>query len=161
VEYLMAQPLQLASIEEKEQQIRQLFACCSDAESRYQKIIEIGRSALSLPDCYKSLENRVSGCQSTLYLHAAWQGEQIIFLAESDALISQGLAQLLTCVYSQEVPEVILRHEPKYLEELGIPASLSLTRAHGLASLYLHMKRRVVELVMQKETPPTAACPSC
>ena len=69
------------------------------------------------------------------------------FRAESDALISAGLAVLLVRVYDGETPETMLKCPPTYLEELGIPGSLSPGRAVGLVSLHRRMQQEAVRLL--------------
>jgi len=125
----------------KQAALKEIFDACPTQESRYQKIIELGRKLPSLDNAYKTPENIVKGCQSTLYLHSYKDGNTILFEAESDALISGGLAALLIMVYSGESPETVLKCPPTFLEELGISASLTPNRANGLSSLHLRMKQ--------------------
>lgn len=140
------------SVQANERRIRALFTVCVDAEARYHKIIELGRLAPPLPESAKQPQNKVSGCQSAMYLSAEWNEDSISFQAEADALISNGLGVLLTSVYSGEPPEVILKYEPKYLEELGIYASLSPSRANGLSSLFLQMRREALRLLLERSS---------
>ena len=78
-----------------------------------------------------------------MYLYTNSSEGKIVFQGSSDALISQGLAALLIRIYSGESPETILKCPPNFLEELGIPASLSPNRANGLYSLHLRMKQKM------------------
>jgi sulfur transfer protein SufE len=125
----------------KQNQIRELFASCSTAEEKYQKIIALGRQQPPLDNAHKIAANIVEGCQSTMYLRSYRQGDQILFEAESEALISSGLAAILVMVYSRETAETILKCPPTYLENLGISASLTPSRANGLYSIHLRMKK--------------------
>lgn len=132
----------------KQAAIKEIFTSCPTPESRYQKIIELGRDLPRLDNTHKIPENIVGGCQSTLYLHSYKDGNNIVFEAESDALISAGLAALLVMVYSGETPETVLKCPPSYLEELGISASLTPNRANGLYSLHLRMKQDALKQLM-------------
>lgn len=125
----------------KQEQVKQAFALCTDKESKYLKIIELGKALPPLPEQEKRPENKVSGCQSTMYLATHFDKGLITFAATSDALISAGLAALLLAVYSGEAPETILMCPPTYLEELHISESLSPNRANGLYSIHLRMKQ--------------------
>ena len=98
----------------------------------------------------KTADNLVKGCQSIMYLHSRMEGDVVMFEAESDALISAGLAMLLLKVYNGEPPEVILKCPPNYLEELGISASLTPNRANGLYSIHLRMKQDALRLMMKR-----------
>lgn len=135
----------------KQQAIKDLLSSCPTEEAKYQKIIELGRALPRLSEKEKIPANIVKGCQSTMYLHSYWSGDKIIFEGESDALISSGLAALLLQVYSGETPETILKCPPTYLDELGIGASLSPSRANGLYSIHLRMKQDALRLLMQKK----------
>jgi cysteine desulfuration protein SufE len=134
---------------EKQKQIKNLFIQCSSEEQKYQMIIELGRKQSSLSAAAKIPENIVKGCQSTVYLDATLVDGKVIFAAESDALISAGLAAVLLMVYSGETPETILKCPPNYLEELGISASLTPNRANGLYSIHLRMKQDAIKFYMQ------------
>jgi cysteine desulfuration protein SufE len=124
---------------------------CPTQEAKYEKIIELGRQQIPLPATYKTPDNLVKGCQSQMYLHSYWEDDKIIFETDSDALISAGLAVLLTQVYSGETPEVILKCPPTYLDELGISASLTPNRASGLYSVHLRMKQEALKLLLERE----------
>lgn len=136
----------------KQQQIKDIFLACPSEESKYEKIIELGRQQPPLAATYKISENLVKGCQSQMYLHSYWSGDNIIFEAEADALISAGLAALLVQVYSGESPETILKCPPTYLDEIGINASLTPNRASGLYSMHLRMKQEALKMLVERES---------
>lgn len=133
---------------QKQSQIRKIFSECRGKEEKYHRIIEIGRESLPLNPELKRKENIVHGCQSTMYLHSYIKESKIYFEAESDALISSGLAALLTRVYSGESPEVVLKSPPDYLEDLEISTSLTPNRANGLYSIHLRMKQEALKYLM-------------
>lgn len=136
---------------EKQDKVKALFASCPTAADRYEKIMALGAQLKSLPQEVKTEENRVRGCQSLMYLTAKLQNGRVHFEADSDALISKGLAVLLLMVYSDETPEAILKCPPTYLEELGITNSLTPGRANGLMSLHLKMKQEALKLLLQEK----------
>jgi cysteine desulfuration protein SufE len=135
----------------KQNEIKKMFANCSDEEAKYKRIIELGRSQQPLDPIYKTPENIVKGCQSIVYMHSTIKDGKVYFEVESDALISSGLAQILVKVYSGETPEVILKCPPDYLEELGISASLTPNRANGLYSMHLRMKQDALRHLIQQQ----------
>lgn len=137
------------SCQEKQTAIKALFSDCINEEAKYEKIIEIGKAQKPLDPRYKTSDNLVPGCQSHVYLHAFLQNGHVIFEAESDALISAGLAALLLKAFSGETPETILKHPPHFIEELGIAAILTPNRANGLFSIYLRMKQIALKFLMQ------------
>lgn len=140
----------------KQDHIKSLFATCTNADERYDKIIDLGRQMAHLDPVHMVPENLVKGCQSQMYLHSSLRDGRIYFEAESDALIAQGLASLLLEIYSGEPPEVVLQCPPTFLEELGIADSLSPSRANGLYSLHLRMKQSALHY-LSKGTPGASA----
>lgn len=124
------------------------FALLNSREALYQQIMEWGKRLPPFNPAWKMEENRVAGCQSTMYLYAHFENSKLYFYADSDALISAGLASLLIAAYSGEPAETILLTPPTFLEELGIPSALTPGRANGLASLYLKMKQDAVRFLL-------------
>lgn len=133
---------------EKQQRISAIFSACVTEEEKYIKIIELGKSLPVLEAQYKIPENIVQGCQSTMYLRSYLQEGKVMFQADSDALISSGLAAILIQVYEGETPEAILKCPPDYLEQLGIGASLTPNRANGLYSIHLRMKQDALKFLL-------------
>lgn len=132
---------------QKQCQIKEMFLFCPSEDDKYEKIIELGRCQRTLSEKYKKPENLVQGCQSQVYLHSYLSGKKVMFEAESDSIISAGLAALLTKVYSGEEPDTILKCPPTYLDELGIPASITPNRSNSLYNLHLRMTQDVSKLL--------------
>lgn len=125
-------------------EIRKIFSPLT-TEQRYDTLIEMGRRLPLYPESCKTPDRIVHGCQSTLYLHTDIRDGKLFFQACADALISAGLAALLIAVYSGETPETILKSPPRFIDELGIAASLSPHRSNGLAQIYLRMKQEAIQ----------------
>src|SRR3990172_12160141 len=127
----------------KQDKVKELFSTCSSSDEKYQKIIELGRELPPFPATLKLDKNIVKGCQSLMYLSAELNSEgHVIFRADSEALISAGLASLLLSVYNDETPDVVLNCPPRFLTEIGIFASLTVGRSNGFASLYFKIKKK-------------------
>lgn len=133
------------NFELKQEKIKQIFNLCKSAEERYKKIIEFGNTLPPFPPSFKTEENRIQGCQSVMHLHTLFQDDVLIFYADSDALISRGLAALLISVYNGESPETVIKCPPTYLKEMGISQSLSPSRSNGLSSLFLRMQQDAIK----------------
>jgi len=137
------------SFAEKTQEVKELFRDCHTVEAKYQRIIELGRQQVPLAADVKNDKTLVRGCQSVLYLQTTLSDGKLYFQTEAEALISAGLGQLLTRVYSGESPETILRNPPKYIEEMEIAQTLTPGRANGLASMYVRMKEEALQCLMR------------
>lgn len=130
----------MKTIEKKIFILTEKFALLS-TEDRYLALIEMGRSLAPYPNQLKILKHLVPGCQSTLYLFAELNENGLLtFRIESDALISKGLAALLTTVYSEESPKTILETPPNFLLNLGVLTTLSPSRSNGLAHIHKRIK---------------------
>jgi cysteine desulfuration protein SufE len=132
----------------KQEEVKKLFRGLT-VESKYEKIIEIGRTQCHLQPKEKTEEFLVRGCQSRMFLISHFVNGKVYFESETDAIISAGLAILLIRVYSGETPETILKCPPTYLEEMQIPQTLTPGRANGLASIYLRMKQDALRYYTQ------------
>jgi len=124
---------------EKQNQLKKMFASCSSKDNRYEKIIELGQQLPSFNPASRIETNLVSGCQSIMYLETTLRDGKVYFNADSEALISKGLAALLIYVYSGQSPETLTLCPPTFLAEIGLQNSLSPARSNGLASLYIKM----------------------
>jgi cysteine desulfuration protein SufE len=131
--------------------IKVIFEDKNDNESKYLAIIDLGRSLPLLAPEYKSDLTKVDGCQSTTYLYSYFDNNVLHFKAESNALISSGLAALLIMAYDKQPPETIINNPPDFIIELGINTSLSPTRSNGLSQMYLRMKEDALKYFNQKQ----------
>jgi len=141
-----------ATFIEKQNEIKAIFSNCLSEDDKYKKIIELGKKLEKIPSQYKIPENIVKGCQSTMYLHSFLKDGRVYFKIDSEALISAGLAAILLHVYNGESPETILTSAPLFLDELGISASLTPSRANGLYSVHLRMKQDALKFLTSKKT---------
>lgn len=137
-------------VNEKAQEIKNLFHSCQTPEERYLKIIELGKGLKAMPAEEKIPERIVPGCQSIVYLSAKLENGKIYFNAASEALISAGLAALLLYMYSGQEPTFVIKNPPTFLSDLGIIASLSPARSNGLASMYLRMQQEALKQLTGK-----------
>lgn len=117
------------------------FKACQNKEEMYHLIMEWGKKLPPFDPAWKTEENRVEGCQSLLYLHTVLKEDRLFFYADSDALISRGLAALLVIYYSDKTATEILAHSPTVFAEMGIFEALTPGRANGFASLYKRIKQ--------------------
>ena len=119
--------------------IKALFTKKSTDKEKYELILDLGRSLTPLKAEAQIEPNRVEGCQSTTYLTGQYIKGKMHFQAESDALISAGLAALLLKIYNQESPEIILQNPPDFLKEVNLHNILSPLRASGMGQMYQKM----------------------
>ena len=127
------------TIEQAEQQIIEEFELFEDWMDKYNYIIELGKELPLIDAQYKTPEHLIAGCQSQVWLHAEYKDGKVQFTADSDAIITKGIINLLIKVFSGQTPEDILSADLSFLDEIGLKEHLSPTRSNGLVSMVKQM----------------------
>jgi len=128
------------TINEAQDEIIEEFSDFPDWMDRYQLLIDLGSSQTSLPDTCKTEQNLIDGCQSRVWLQADLEDGNVVFRAESDALIVKGIVALLIRVLSGHTPQEILDADLYFVERIGLREHLSPTRSNGLLAMLKQMK---------------------
>ncbi|MDY0016094.1 MAG: SufE family protein [Bacteroidales bacterium] len=128
------------SIQESEKKIIEEFSYFEDWMDKYNYIIELGKTLPLINESYKTDAYLISGCQSNVWLYAEYQNELIHFSADSDAIITKGIVNLLIRVLSGHTPDEILQAKLDYIDVIGLKNHLSPTRSNGLVSMIKQMK---------------------
>lgn len=131
---------QAPTIAETEQEIIEEFALFDSWDDKYEYIIDLGKRLPPLEEQYKKDENKVRGCQSTVWLTADYRDGKIVFKAESDAVIVKGLISMLIRVLSGHTPDEILAADLGFIQKIGMTTHLAQTRSNGLLSMVKQMK---------------------
>ena len=125
---------------EVQNEIIEEFSLFEDWMQRYEYMIELGKS-IELIDTSKKIDsNLIKGCQSKLWLHAELNNNKLIFKADSEAIITKGIAAVLLRVFSNQTPEDILNANLDFVDKIGLKEHLSPTRANGLISMIKQIK---------------------
>ena len=128
------------TINEIQDQVIDEFALFDDWADKYEYIIDLGKKLPPLDEQYKTDDNKIKGCQSTVWLHAETEGNQLLFTSDSEAVIVKGLASLLIRVLSGHTPEEIAQANLYFLDKIGMNQHLAQRRSNGLASMVKQMK---------------------
>ena len=128
------------TIKEAEDKIINEFSFFDDWMDRYALLIEIGKELAEMPSEYKTDQNLISGCQSNVWFHAEFKEGKIYFTADSDAVITKGIAALLIRVLSERTPKEILETDLYFIKKTGLQQHLSPTRSNGLLSMIKQLK---------------------
>ena len=128
------------SIKEIQEQIIEEFAMFDDWMHKYDYLIELSKDIPLISEEYRLNENLIKGCQSKVWLHAREIDGKVIYTADSDAIITKGIAALLIRVLSQQKAEDILENEMYFIDAIGLKEHLSMTRSNGLVSMIKQMK---------------------
>ena len=128
------------TITEIEKEIVEEFSLFDDWDNKYEYIIDLGKKLPPLEEEYKIDENKVRGCQSTVWLVADYRDGKVFYKAESDAVIVKGLISMLIRVLSGQTPEQIIQAKLNFIQEIGMTTHLAQTRSNGLLSMVRQMK---------------------
>ena len=128
------------TIKEIQEEIIDEFSMFDDWMDRYQYIIDLGKSLPIIESKFKLDENLIKGCQSKVWLYSELENDKIKYSADSDAILTKGIAALLIRVYSGQKPNDILTAETRFIDEIGLKEHLSPTRANGLVSMIKQIK---------------------
>lgn len=130
----------MKSINETQDEIIEEFSMFDDWMDRYALLIELGNSLEKLDDKYKTENNLIEGCQSRVWLQANDVDGEIIYHAESDAVIVKGIIALLIKVLSGHTADEIINADLYFIDKIGLKEHLSPTRSNGLLSMVKQMK---------------------
>lgn len=128
------------TIQETELEIVEEFSLFDTWDDKYEYIIDLGKKLPELESGYKLEENRVRGCQSTVWLVADYHDGKIYYKAESDAVIVKGLISLLIRVLSGHQPDEIIQAKLDFIQQIGLRTHLAQTRSNGLLAMVRQMK---------------------
>ena len=130
----------MASINEIQDDIIEDFDFFEDWDEKYGHIIEMGKELAPMAEEFRTEDNIIKGCQSQVWLHAKTEGSQLIFEADSDAIIVKGLVAMLLKVFSNHTPDEIMTADIYFMEKIGMAQHLSPTRSNGLVAMVKQIK---------------------
>jgi cysteine desulfurase/selenocysteine lyase len=140
------------------EELIEVFDFLEDWSDRYQHIIELGEKLPPMPDELKTPENRVHGCQSTVFLDTRRKpgtADVLEFLAYSDAEIVRGELALLQKVYSgQRAGDVLAFDVHGFFHRLGLDANLSMGRRNGLGEMVKRLRGFAAQVAGRQPTTP-------
>ena len=129
------------SINQIQDEIIAEFSLFNDWMEKYEYIIDLGKD-LPLIEAEKKTDDRlIHGCQSRVWVAAELVNNRIRFTADSDAIITKGIINLLIRVLSNQSPEDVVKSELYFIGKIGLQEHLSPTRANGLLEMINRLKR--------------------
>ena len=111
-------------------------------EERYEYIIDMGKNLDAMDDALKTDSTKVQGCMSQVWLTAKYDGDKVLFTADSDAIIVKGLIGILMRLFNGATKQEILDTDiDATFRALGLDTNLAGTRRNGLASMVQRIKQ--------------------
>jgi cysteine desulfuration protein SufE len=129
------------NIDQIQKEIIEEFQFLQDWESKYEYIIELGKSLPPMDEQHKIDENLIKGCQSRVWLWGELLPDgKVSYIADSDAIITKGIIALLLRVFNHQTPDDIINADIYFVDKIGLKEHLSPTRANGLVAMIKHIK---------------------
>ena len=128
------------TIKDIQNEIVDEFSMFDDWMQRYEYIIELGKTLPLIDEKFKVDENIIKGCQSKVWVHGKELNGNIVFTADSDAILTKGIIAILIRSFSNQSPKDILDANTDFIDEIGLKEHLSPTRANGLVSMIKQIK---------------------
>lgn len=138
------------TINELQDKVVEEFSELTDWMDKYQMLIELGNELEPLDEKYKTEKNIIDGCQSRVWLQCDIVDGQLVFTADSDALITKGIIALLIRVISNHTPQEIVDAEFYFIDKIGLRQHLSPTRSNGLLSMVKQIKAYALAYSIKK-----------
>lgn len=112
-----------------------------DWMDRYAYIIDLGTTLPPLSEKAKTPDHLIEGCQSRVWIEATLdQDGNVIYQADSDAMIVKGIIALLVRVLSGQKPRDIMDADLYFIDKIGLGSHLSPTRSNGLVAMLKQMR---------------------
>ncbi|MFC2116139.1 SufE family protein [Bacteroidota bacterium] len=128
------------NVDKVQEEIIAEFEVFDDWLDKYNYLIDLSSDLPIMDPKFKTNEYLINGCQSKVWLKADLEGNNIIFRADSDAIITKGIVSLLIRVLSGHKPGEIMNADLMFIDRIGLRENLSPTRSNGLLSMVKQMK---------------------
>ncbi|KAM0998921.1 hypothetical protein FF1_005691 [Malus domestica] len=136
----------------KLQEIVKLFQSVQVPKAKYEQLLFYGKNLKPLNDRFKTKQNKVEGCVSQVWVRAYLDSEKNVFFeADSDSVLTKGLAALLVSGLSGRPVDEVLRVSPDFAVLLGLQQSLTPSRNNGFLNMLRLMQRKAKELLVEEE----------
>ena len=139
------------TIKEIQNEIIDEFSMFDDWMQRYEYIIDLGKNLPLIKEELKTDNNLIKGCQSKVWLQGEQNGDNIVFTADSDAILTKGIIAILIRAFSNQKAIDILNADTDFIDEIGLKEHLSPTRANGLVSMIKNIKMYALAFDAQKK----------
>ena len=131
----------MKSIDEIIRGIEEDFSMFEEWVDKYAYIIELGHNLPIIDQKYKDENHLIRGCQSQVWLSAEKDTDgNIVFRADSDAIITKGIIALLVSVLSGQKAKDIVGADLSFIDRIWLSSHLSPTRANVLSEMILQIR---------------------
>nr|XP_027188316.1 sufE-like protein 1, chloroplastic/mitochondrial [Cicer arietinum] len=136
----------------KLQEIVNLFQSVQEPKSKYEQLLFYGKNLKPLEPQFKTKDNKVEGCVSQVWVRAYLDSDKnVVYEADSDSVLTKGLAALLVQGFSGRPVNEIIRVTPDFVVLLGLKQSLTPSRNNGFLNMLKLMQKKALLLYVEDE----------
>ncbi|KAM3743883.1 hypothetical protein ACB098_06G009400 [Castanea mollissima] len=148
-----SEPLQpIEELPPKLQEIVKLFQSVQEPKAKYEQLLFYGKNLKPLETQFKTKDNKVEGCVSQVWVRAYLDSDDnVVFEADSDSVLTKGLAALLVNGLSGRPVNEVIRVSPDFAVLLGLQQSLTPSRNNGFLNMLRLMQKKALQLAMEAE----------
>jgi len=107
-----------------------------EGDERYRLLIELGRELDDMPDALKTDATLVRGCSASVWVYPTEDGDNLHFLADSNAAITKGIVALvIAAVQDKPASEVAAMDIASALAPFDLKSQLSSNRTQGVPNM--------------------------
>ena len=146
-------PLQpIEELPPKLQEIVKLFQSVQEPKAKYEQLLFYGKNLKPLETQFKTKDNKVEGCVSQVWVRAYLDSDNnVVFEADSDSVLTKGLAALLVNGLSGRLVNEVIRVSPDFVVLLGLQQSLTPSRSNAFLNMLRLMQKKALQLAVEAE----------
>ncbi|KAK9915443.1 hypothetical protein WJX75_009239 [Coccomyxa subellipsoidea] len=123
-----------------------LFNMVPDPKLKYQQLLAYGKKLPPMPAEDHTEDNKVRGCVSQVWVKAELRDGKVYWSADSDSVLTKGLAALLVQGLSGCTLEEVVSLSPDWISNMGLQQSLTPSRNNGFLNMFALMRQKAAEL---------------
>lgn len=135
-----------ASLEDIKGQLQ----ACSDKREMLELMVEFSKEIDPYPEQFKTEENKVHGCNATVYIHAEQEDGKLHFIGHSNSFVTAGYISILIkaadglrpAELDDEAEETVKR----FLKDTKLDVTQLSSRANTFGNIFLKMREQASRL---------------
>jgi len=133
------------TISERQDELLEELNLFQDWTERYEYIIGLGKKLPPMDQSLQTEDHLIKGCQSQVWLDASLVDGKMLYLADSDSLITKGMIALFIRILNGQTAQDVLSTELTFIEKTGLKEHLAPTRANALTLMAAQMRKCALE----------------
>lgn len=123
-----------------------------EPKAKYEQLLFYGKNLKPLEAQFKTKDNKVEGCVSQVWVRAYLDSDNnVVFEADSDSVLTKGLAALLVNGLSGRPVNEVIRVSPDFAVLLGLQQSLTPSRNNGFLNMLRMMQKKALQLAVEAQ----------